>query len=619
MKEFTDRVKYLENEIRTQAYNYYNGNQQITDEEFDKLVDELRELAPYNPVLDSTGWGASFDHSAIEHLTRLHGLPKKKVNSSNSLGLDHVIITPKLDGGSVELIYYKGDLVRAITRGNGITGRDVTSKLRHAQGVPNKLSVAYTGNVVGEYCLSEEDIKELGLDDNQRNIPNGFLNRKDFSIDEAKHFSFIAYRITAIGLFDETPKTRVGVLNYLRYIGDFIVVPAVYLKDELSKPFSQLIEELKHIDGKTYLLDGLVADDRSITSTDNSEGMYNYISYNDSKAYKAITETTVTEVVDIDWNLTRTGRLVPTLVLNPVQLSGATISRVTANNASYIFKNNIVKGTSIKVVRSGEVIPYILEVYSSKDVIVDNPTKCPCCNSDLEFNGTDLKCANQDCNGKSYNKLSRCITTLADVKGLGKSGINSIIELSGANELSDLFTTEDISDNLNKYARLSYSILRDKPDATPTQLFYSANVIGMGYSSIYEFVTNNGIIKDDFYDKGKLCDKIENSNLSNQKKHELLKAVPEVLSIVPYLNLVNETVTDEDNSYKINVCITGSLNSCKKSEFYDKYKSQIAESSVKDCDFLIANSDKGSSKYKKALELGKVIITEEEFIKNYLS
>ena len=176
-------IDKLVTRIKEEAQNYYDGNQNISDAEFDQLVDQLRELDPNNSLLLSVGWGydtSKNTNTKYPHLSSLNGLPKVKTTDTK-LFLDDpkYIRSAKLDGGSVELQYKSGILMRALTRGDGINGVDCTNIVKYAQGVPNTLSLKYTGNIVGEFILSLNDAEgyvELG---NQRNIPNGFLKRVD--------------------------------------------------------------------------------------------------------------------------------------------------------------------------------------------------------------------------------------------------------------------------------------------------------------------------------------------------------------------------------------------------------------------------------------------------------
>ena len=633
-----DKITYLEDEIKKQAYNYYSGNQQISDNEFDNLVYELSLLDPDNKVLNSVGFGFFEDDSyeTYPHFAEFTGLPKSKVTDDFMFKIDQgddtLTITPKLDGGSVELIYQDGKLVRALTRGNGKVGRDVTDKLRLAQGVPNELPEGwmekYTGNVVGEYVLSEEDRVELGLEDSNRNIPNGFLARKEFDENEAKHFSFVAYRVSAVDFDNEDYFPICDMMDYhctvILMLKDhgFLVPNFVQVESNReSYQYRYLYENLRVINGKTYMIDGLVVN-RDLLDWRNEHKVH-YLIYADSMAYKTITDTATTKVKGINWRLTRTSKLVPTLQIEPVYLSGATISNVLAHNYQYVKDNNIGLNTEIEIVRSGEVIPYILDVNPQSGKDYDAPTHCPCCGEGLVVDGVDLVCLNEFCCNKSYEDLYRWISVVAPVKGLGSRGISQIIEVTNSSSILDLYSdyAKSQKDDLHKFARLSFDALQSKPRISVTDFLYALNLQGVGYTTISKFVNDKSITSSKIKD-GSVIKELESFKINDKIRNNVISKLNKVLSneLLDTVELVDNLVNEpEDNSDKLKVCITGSLSDMTKSEFYTKYADKVVESDVKNCDYLISNSDKMSSKMTKAQKLGKSIITEADFINQHLS
>lgn len=633
-----DKITYLEDEIRTQAYNYYSGNQQISDNEFDNLVQELSLLDPDNKVLNSVGFGFFEDDSyeTYPHFAEFTGLPKSKVTDDFLFKIDqgdyNLIITPKLDGGSVELIYQNGKLVRALTRGNGKVGRDVTDKLRLSQGVPSELPEGwmekYTGNIVGEYVLSEEDRIELGLEESNRNIPNGFLARKEFDASEAKHFSFVAYRVSAVDFDNEDYFPICDMMDYHRTVllmlNDHGFLVPDFLPIESSKEvykYSDLYNKLRVINGKTYMIDGLVVN-RDYLDWRNDHKVH-YLIYADSMAYKTITDTATTKVTGINWRLTRTSKLVPTLKFEPVYLSGATISNVLAHNYQYVKDNNIGLNTEIEIVRSGEVIPYILDVNPQSGNDYEAPTHCPCCGEELFVEGVDLVCLNEFCCNKSYEDLYRWISVVAPVKGLGSRGISQIIEVTNSSSIIDLYSdyAKSQKDDLHKFARISFDILQSKPRISVTDFLYALNLQGVGYTTISKFVKDKLITSNKIKD-GSVIKELESFKINDKIRNNVISKLNKVLSneLLDTVELIDNLVHEpEDNSDKLKVCITGSLSEMTKSEFYTKYSDKVVESDVKNCDYLISNSDKMSSKMTKAQKLGKSIITEADFINQHLS
>lgn len=622
------RITELVREIKVQAHNYYSGNQQISDVEFDSLVYELYNLDPDNEILYSVGYGFyEDDHESYPHLRPLVGLPKEKVTVTHPLNSTETdkVATSKLDGGSVELIYSKGKLVTALTRGNGLSGRKVLDKLCYAQGVPIELKgnlSNYSGNIIGEYVLSEEDSLVLGVSDYSRNIPNGFLGRKEVKYEESSLFAFIAYRITLLDSESISKEVLDNLGNYkfiLDLLGDGGFISSKYLVLDKQKEvkYEDAYDSLRLIDNKNYLSDGIVTCDNLIEL--DKDKNFIKLNYTNSLAYKTITETSYTKVKSIEWRLTRTQKLVPTLTVDPVELSGATISKVLAHNYKYISDNNIGVNTEIEIVRSGEVIPYILDVRRDTGEDFSAPDKCPSCNSELSLSGVDLVCTNPNCNNKSYEMLYRWITTFASVKGLGPKGVNQIISSSEANSVSDLYSSKVVG-NLSKYAKMSYDKLLSNTKINITDLFYALNVKSLGYSSITKLLKENKITKNDLTSNS-LVTKIENSRLTESAKNDLILAIESAnfKELFNYIEVLDNEIDDKsdkisENDTRLKVCITGSLNNLTKAEFYKEYENLVVESDIKNCDYLIANSGKKSSKLLKAEKLGKCIVSEVEFL-----
>lgn len=610
-----DRLTELENLIIKNAENYYNGQDCISDDQFDSLIEELRAIDPQNKILHSVGWGydvSKFSGVKCKHLNYLSGIANKPRVDKESLLPSGSIKTPKLDGGSVELQYYRGVLLKGLTRGDGTYGLDCTSKLKYI--VPNTLPVPYTGNIVGEYVISSQDLEGFSDSISQRNIPNGFLGRDWASEEDCKRFSFIAYKVGMSTSHKFT--SRVGVLEFIRSLG-FLTVD--YLVGSIH--YREAIDRLKVIGGKTYLLDGIVSSSEKIIQTEDG-----IIIYPDELAYKTITGTATPLVKRIDWNLTRTGRMIPTVVTEQITLSGANINRFLAHNAEYVKTQGIDVGARLEVTRSGEVIPYILDIVEPVDPHL--PTYCPACQSELEWSGVHLVCNNPDCSGQNYSRIYQWIKMLASVDNLGSMLIGALVEALEIDNIPDLYKNHDLS-VLESYEGVGHSkiqVVRNmfaelNSDHSLEAYLMAMNLTGLGHRSAKKICSGTNIydeIKESYY-----SDEFENQLLNLKgvnypTKIALLKnwgRMLDLLTLVKITPQISEESTELTEDNRIKVCITGKLDSMTKSKFYQAHSDSIVESSVKECDYLISNSDSGSDKYKTAIKLGKRIVTESEFLR----
>lgn len=598
--------------------NYYNGKTCVPDEVFDKWIEELRAIDPTNPILTSVGWGYDVTTCNLQeypHLNYLAGIANKPRVAKTEILPSGKVKTPKMDGGSAELQYVDGKLMRALTRGNGEVGLDCTSKMIHAQGVIVDLGIKYTGNVVGEFVISDEDLPSFTESTSQRNVPNGLLSRNYASPEDCSKFSFIAYKVGKSTTHQF--KSRIEILDFLKNLG-FLAVS--YIMGAI--PYQEAIDRLRLIGGKHYLLDGIVCDSTEIIMQPSG-----VITYVDEVAYKTVNETAHVKVKRIDWNLTRTGKLVPTVVTESVLLSGANVSRALGHHAKNILESGIDAGATIEIVRSGEVIPYIYGVDSPVEVKL--PQVCPECGAPLTWSGVNLVCRNPECSGQNYSNLYHWISNLANTDNLGGSLISAFIEFYDISEIPDFYKDYDLEviSNMDGIGSAKIKVLKQaldnlkKPHSIENYLI-ALNIPGLSWESARKIVDGTSIraeIAESYF-----SDEFEMQirylkGVNQPTKDNLLKKWGKIVDTYQYMNIEEpqaEDSSEDDN--RIKVCITGKLEFGTKSKFYQKYSDKIVEADVKSCDYLIANADKGSSKYKTAEKLGKTIITEEDFIQTIL-
>jgi DNA ligase (NAD+) len=656
----TRTLEELENLIVKAATAYYEGHPFISDEEFDNYTDELAKRNPGSEIFDRPGWGyvpENSDLSKIHHFfVTTRGFPKMKLSSEDVVkpitqvitAFEDSIITPKYDGANLTLYYNKfGLLEKAITRGDGANGTDVTRTV--SQIVPMQVSSGIYA-ITGEWILSNEDFEENYevKSDSQRNIATGVLMRKVPSpIEELKRFSFVAYRIIAASekWFNSHSEKQSEHIRILRDLG--FVTPPYYVatRNEVQLSYEDFLKTFRkdiHSNGKTYSYDGIVVNNNftmpieyTFTNDKNDhifEKSYVY-QYVAEIALKTITESADVIVRDISWNLTRTSRLVPTVKFDPVFISGASVSRASGFNAKYIKDNSIDVGAEIEVVRSGEVIPYIVGVKTP--VMTNIPTHCPSCSAELEWSGTDLVCENPNCPSREINRLYHFLDTVGGEKGISSQIIYAIIEVSGETTIPEFLslknTYTDIADELCTClegkenigsAKISLArnllnrIFKEKIEFRKYVVGLSLSNIGWTTSDKIKSALWEACISED-YDRV-----ITNSGLTPSIKTSLLNNEDLILKTFNQLSdrLIDpreeEEAINHRQDYRFGLCITGKLTSGTKQSFYQRYSGICKESTVNNCEILIANSE-GSGKWKTAKKLNKTIMTEDEFEQRY--
>jgi DNA ligase (NAD+) len=618
-------IDELVSKIIAASKEYYGGTSKISDSEFDKLVLKLRGIAPEHPLLKTTGYGfIPVDGIKFKHPYHMGSLDKIKIDDLQPRFSRYQIATPKIDGASISVYYEDGWLQKIVSRGDGSIGIEVTPNLIHA--VPKHIP-GFQGKMCirGEASLSIEDWKIVG-GKSPRNSANGLVQTK-FSNQNTKFLILITYSIP----WRDRPTylTKKQQLDVLKSWG-FTVVPYV-----LTSSKSDLKYENITINSKTYQTDGIVLSSDISTTIELENG---YELNNDSIAIKFHEDVGESIIRNIEWNVTRTGRIVPVAIIEPINLSGATIKRVTCYNAKFIESSKLGNGSTIRLVRSNEIIPMITEVL--KEMPASIPTECSLCGTKLTRTktGIDLICENHECPSKLDAILVK-ILALTQPDGVGTINIDSLIDnivssssrrdLSG--KLNSLKKDIDASGTVsfinafqhaygNHVGILLNKMLVDLKTFTPTisQLVKCANIPAVGDTASEALnVLNPSRFNDPMV--GVWCfDDILPLLPTEPSRKNFVKYFDRIKLIIKFFNRRIKDTSKVETISKIKVAVTGKM-SVSRDEWYKLHK-KCEESGVsRETKYLVTNEVSNSSKYLTAQKLGISIISESEFDKIYSS
>lgn len=368
----------LEKKIQIAAQKYYtDGTSNYTDEEFDALVEQLKIEQP-DSILFRVGWGYDVASDNTPGVKREHKYTTigslDKCHNMKELGKDFVgcslDASTKLDGLSIVLYYENSLLKYALTRGDSFIGVDVTDKVLKIQPKFAKTLLPFTGAIRGECLMSFdnfEKFKQIHPEaKNPRNSTAGLINGKDV-LDDLPYLDIVLYTLVHEDIEnDDEAMSSVGwTREYIsRLFGEdeSLIVPytTIYLKagksdEDLLQQMMELREELY----RQYPADGIVLSHCSIGC---KEGTYVY----NAKAFKFPAESKVTKIIDVEWNMSKTKNCVPRILLEPIELSGTTVQACAGYHAKFVLKYKLKRGTLIKIRRSGEVIPQILEIFDDE-------------------------------------------------------------------------------------------------------------------------------------------------------------------------------------------------------------------------------------------------------------
>lgn len=624
-------IEELEQLIKTYSIAYYKGEPIVDDATFDSLVDTLREMNSQSSVL-KTGWGFEVQGNKLKHkYVHIGSLDKAKSYEefpSRFKNQNQVYISPKLDGLSAVAYYEQGYLVKGITRGNGEYGKDITDKLRRILGTTIKDS-EFTGAVRGELIISDENWKRLQLKYTDlispRNYAAGIINRNEID-DDIQYIDLVVYKI--VGQENKPcDLTREGMISWLNNNFQHSI-PSCYLPnlnmDSWKMYHESIFESFRNNLG--YGLDGLVLTSNTATFDTETQGILW-----DEFAFKFKSESTTTIIKEIEWTLSRTNRLVPVAVVEPVELSGAIIQRATCNNAQMVKDLGIGAGSEIDITRSNEVIPLIQNVINP--TFEPLPEYCPMCQEKLKWVGVDLKCTNENCINVKLSDLQQWCEVIGETEGLQWTLMKQYLDMFNIKSIDQLYAYKQ--QIITHFSQSNLSITDMKAKEFFTKLFIEPipsdkfllglNIPRLGEKTTQLLASEKGIILDLIsyfrfsvgeYDKlkAKLLPIVKESTtqaiLDNGKKFLVSQYI---VNDSAYNIIFPESIDKSNIQY---IAITGALQSMSRKEFesfIQKYNYQLS-TNLKKCKYLVNNDvNSTSSKNKQAKELNVPIISEQEF------
>ena len=622
------RIRELEYLIRHHQELYYNGEPEISDEEFDALWDELASIDPANPIIASIGADRSDRWPKYRHRMIMGSLSKASDPESFLAWAAKVryplyLVQYKLDGASIELQYDEGGFARAVTRGDGVIGDDITPNAVRMNGVPNRLPEPFTGSVRGEVLMSKRVHASKYSDKaNCRNAANGLMKRKDGQ--GVEDLDIVCYDAVGRLPTGEAFSTEREKIAWLKRMG-FNVVPTIECKspEEIIVYRAKIMELRPTLE---YDIDGLVVKGDRIDFED-----MNKMRPELQIAFKFSPEEAVTTLIAVEWSESGT-TVTPIGIVEPVRLAGTTVQRANLANPGIIRSMDLRIGSKVVITKRGEIIPKIESlVENPKDAIpIPIPSHCSICGAGLIDEDTRLYCPNPECPGKAYHRLEKWLSVI-DIKDIGSTLLKRLFEAKRVVRIPDLYTLT-MNDLISferigrKSAQKILRNIRERNEVSLSQFIAGFDIEGIGLLMAEKLIeagydTLDKILAASPADFEKIAGFAE---ISAKTLYEGLRLVEEdmrklvdsgYVRIRPPLPKTQRTANPvSGNSF----CFTGELRSMKRSEAEKlvREKGGIIKSSVtKDLDYLVTNDpSSGSEKNRKARELSIKIIDEEQFL-----
>ena len=654
--EILERINFLKDEINKSNYEYYvNENPYLTDFEYDSLFAELKELEEKYPMFRTPDSPTQRVGSVSEkffphkHKYRLYSLD----NSYNAEDLEkwyervckeynkelELVCELKIDGLAIALTYINGIFVRGVTRGDGVTGEDITQNLKTIKAIPLKLFEPKNLEVRGEIYMPKSSFEKLNQEAlqngdkvfaNPRNAASGSLRQLDSTITAKRDLSMFTYTAIFEDETDKTFKTHYNSIQRLKELG-FKVNPNI----RLVKNIKEVIEYLHEWDSKRFELD--YATDGVVIKV-NDIAIQKDLGYTArapkwATAFKFPPEEVKTKLLDIELNTGKTGVVTPVAVLEPVQLAGSTVSRASLHNFDEIKRLDIRIGDDVLIMKAAEIIPKVIKVVESdKHNSLPQylpPTKCPSCGADLiEKEGqVGLYCSNPDCESLMCAKIEYWASKEAmDIDKVGPSVIQQLYEKKMISNPVDLYKLlpqdfmmldliqeksasniyvsiqESKTRPLNRLVTAlgirhvgketadiltgEFPSIEDLKNATLEQLSQVEGIGGIIAQSIYDYFHNENNLK--------LLDELKELGINPSAK---ASKVSDKLSGKTFV-------------------LTGTLENMTRDEASEIIKShggKTSSSVSKKTDYVLAGTNAGS-KLDKAQNLGVIILTENDFL-----
>lgn len=657
-----ERIEELRHELNEHSHRYYVlDDPVITDTEYDRLFQELLQLEEQHPELitpDSPSQrvgGAPLDKfSQVTHTVPMQSLEnafsdsdlrefeKRLQNYLNSGDAITYMAEPKIDGLAVELVYKDGQLILASTRGDGITGEDITSQVKTIQAIPLKLRKAYPGmlEVRGEVFMNKDGFNKLNRQHekqgkqifaNPRNAAAGSLRQLDPSITAARPLRFFAYAVSTPSTTSASGQTE--LLSLLHDLG-FPINNLIKPCDSIDEVIKQLeyLGSIRHtldydIDGMVVKVDSFNLQNRLGTKARAPRWAI---------ACKFAATQATTKILSIEFQIGRTGAVTPVANLDPVNIDGVVVSRATLHNRDEIERKQLHIGDTVLVQRAGDVIPEvvkpIIEKRDGTQTLISFPEDCPVCGAVLEKPESEAvtRCVNPLCPAQRLRGLAHFTSKAGlDIEGLGKKYIEQLFSLKIIQSIPDIFElqTGDLK-NLDGWGEKSAQKVIDAIAAKkePSMHRFLA-ALGIRYiGEVTAATIENAFPSLEQLQQATIEKLTEIDMVGEQAARSLVDyfSRPEVTEMLQRLKdtgvtiqaKTSDTPAEEQRLHGETVLFTGSLSALSRSEakkIVKEHGGKIATSVTKSTTMVVVG-EKAGSKRKKAEEMGKKIVTEDDFL-----
>jgi DNA ligase (NAD+) len=634
---------------------YKQNNPELSDEEYDKLVKQLQNLEKGYPQYalqesptETVGSDITSNSKIITHKQRMYSLNNayslEEVNEFLSKIEEKVGYFPKIytehkiDGFTVNLFYKNGKLQYATTRGDGFNGEDITQNVLTISSVPTEINYNNQIEVRGEVFLPINEFKRINkereenkekLFANPRNAAAGSIKLKDAEVVKRRNLEAIFY---SVGMFDNnkitTQKELIAFLkkNKFKTNKDNTLIESF---EELEKFCNKWNKKRFELD---FEIDGIVVKINSFEYQKSFGFTSKFPKW--AIAYKFKAEEAETEIIGVSFQIGRTGAVTPVAHLEPVFISGSTVSNATLHNKDEILRLDCRIGDRVTVIKSGEIIPKIIKVNTEartgNEIEIEFPEVCPSCQSDLkkEESGTVYYCNNYSCAAQLQKRIEHFASRGAvDIEGLGEAVVAQLIDDGQINKIEDIYNLDyDRIEEMDRQAKKSVENLRVSIEASKKQKFHkilfgigirfvgsrTSKILTLYFNGIDEIMLASG---EDLLEINEIGDKTAASVIDFFRQDVNRQMIDNLRQAG--VNLQSETQESGAILQGKRFLVTGTLVKYSRNavkELIENSGGRVISAVSKKLDYLVAGDNPGS-KLKKAQKLETVkILSENELM-----
>ena len=655
-----DRMRELTAKLNEASKAYYAEDREIISNfEYDALYDELRKMEEETGIVLAGSPTLRVGYEAVEELPKerherpMLSLDKTKDREALAEWLDgrEGLLSWKLDGLTIVLTYREGKLLKAVTRGNGEIGEVITGNAKVFQNIP--LRISYTGELIlrGEAVITYSDFERMNeeIEDvsarykNPRNLCSGSVRQLDNRIAAGRNIRFYAFGLVKAEDVD-FENSREKEFAFLSEQGFEVVEYHKVTPESVAEKVDEFEKKVAHYDIPS---DGLVLTYEDIAYGE-SLGQTSKFPRN-SIAFKWQDEIRETELLEIEWSPSRTGLINPVAIFKPVELEGTTVSRASVHNISILRALKLGLGDKITVYKANMIIPQIAENLTGSDTL-KVPERCPVCGGETEIrqvaDAMSLYCTNADCAAKKIKAFAHLVSRDAlNIDGLSEATLEKFIGKGFIHEFADIFHLERYKEKIVEmegFGERSFQKLIAKEPSGDKKI---SSIEAARHTTLPRFLYALGISGIGLANAKMICgefgDDFDKMLQADAERLGEIDGVGEVLAgafvswfrdtenlrraraLYEELVIEKRELAEGGTLSGKSFVITGNLekfeNRNAMKEAIEARGGKVTGSVTKKTTCLVNNDiTSGSSKNKKAKELEIPILTEEDFIKQYM-